>query len=106
WRIAGEKAYPVPPLDPREATALFTARARAADPRFEPSPVIARLCSQLDNLPLTLELAATRVAVFSPEQLLNRLSERLDLLKAVRGGDPPQQTLRAALEGSYEPHRG
>ena len=101
-RIPGEQAYPVPPLDPREATALFTARARAADPRFEPSPVIARLCSQLDNLPLTLELAATRVAVLSPEQLLNRLSERLDLLKAVRGVDPRQQTLRATIEWSYD----
>ncbi len=65
-RIPGEQAYPVPPLDPRDATELFTARARAADPRFEPSPIVARLCSQLDNLPLTLELAATRVAVLSP----------------------------------------
>jgi predicted ATPase/class 3 adenylate cyclase len=101
-RIPGEQAYPVPPLDPGDATAFFTARARAADPRFEPSPVITRLCSQLDNLPLTLELAATRVAVLSPEQLLNRLSERLDLLKAVRGVDPRQQTLRATIEWSYD----
>jgi predicted ATPase len=101
-RIPGEQAYPVPPLDPHAATELFTARARAADPRFEPSPVVARLCSQLDNLPLTLELAATRVAVLSPEQLLSRLSERLDLLKAVRGVDPRQQTLRATIEWSYD----
>jgi predicted ATPase/class 3 adenylate cyclase len=101
-RIPGEQAYPVPPLDPRDATELFTARARAADPRFEPSPIVAKLCSQLDNLPLTLELAATRVAVLSPEQLLARLSERLDLLKAVRGVDPRQQTLRATIEWSYD----
>ena len=101
-RIPGEQAYPVPPLDPRDATALFTARARAADPRFEPGPVITRLCAQLDNLPLTLELAATRVAVLSPEQLLERLSKRLDLLKAVRGLDPRQRTLRATIEWSYD----
>ena len=101
-RIPGEQAYPVPPLDPQDATELFTARARAADPRFEPSPMIERLCAQLDNLPLTLELAATRVAVLSPEQLLDRLSERLDLLKAVRGADPRQQTLRATIEWSYD----
>ena len=101
-RVPGEQAYPVPPLDPEDATELFTARARAADPSFEPTPIIERLCSQLENLPLTLELAATRVAVLSPEQLLDRLSERLDLLKAVRGVDPRQQTLRATIEWSYD----
>jgi predicted ATPase/class 3 adenylate cyclase len=101
-RLPGEQAYPVPPLEPQDATALFTARARAADPRFEPGPIIAQLCSQLDNLPLALELAATRVAVLSPEQLLDRLSKRLDLLKAGRGVDPRQQTLRATIEWSYD----
>ena len=101
-RLPGEQAYPVPPLEPQDATELFTARARAADPRFEPGPIVEQLCSQLDNLPLALELAATRVAVLSPEQLLDRLSKRLDLLKAGRGVDPRQQTLRATLEWSYD----
>ena len=101
-RLPGEQAYPVPPLEPQDATELFTARARAADPRFEPSPVVEQLCSRLDNLPLALELAATRVAVLSPEQLLDRLSKRLDLLKAGRGVDPRQQTLRATIEWSYD----
>jgi predicted ATPase/class 3 adenylate cyclase len=101
-RLPGEQAYPVPPLEPQEATELFTARARAADPRFEPSSVVEQLCSRLDNLPLALELAASRVAVLSPEQLLDRLSKRLDLLKAGRGVDPRQQTLRATIEWSYD----
>jgi predicted ATPase/class 3 adenylate cyclase len=101
-RLAGEQAYPVPPLEPQEATELFTARARAADPRFEPDPIVEQLCSRLDNLPLALELAATRVTVLSPEQLLDRLSKRLDLLKAGRGVDPRQQTLRATIEWSYD----
>jgi predicted ATPase/class 3 adenylate cyclase len=101
-RLPGEQAYPVPPLEPQDATELFTARARAADPRFEPGPIVEQLCSQLDNLPLALELAATRVAVLSPEQLLDRLSKRLDLLKAGRGVDPRQQTLRATIEWSYD----
>jgi class 3 adenylate cyclase len=79
-RLPGEQAYPVPSLEPQDATALFTARARAADPQFEPGPIVDQLCSQLDNLPLALELAATRVAVLSPEQLLDRLSNRLELL--------------------------
>jgi predicted ATPase/class 3 adenylate cyclase len=101
-RVPGEQAYPVPSLEPQDAAELFTARARAADPRFEPGPIVEHLCAQLDNLPLALELAATRVGVLSPEQLLDRLSKRLDLLKAGRGVDPRQQTLRATIEWSYD----
>jgi predicted ATPase/class 3 adenylate cyclase len=101
-RVPGEQAYPVLPLERRDAAELFTARARAADPGFEPGTIIEQLCSQLDNLPLALELAATRVAVLSPKQLLDRLSKRLDLPKAVRGVDPRQQTLRATIEWSYD----
>ena len=101
-RLPGEQAYPVPPLEPEDATELFTTRARAADPRFEARPVVDELCSRLDNLPLALELAAARVSVLSPEQLLDRLSKRLDLLKAGRGVDPRQQTLRATIAWSYD----
>jgi predicted ATPase/class 3 adenylate cyclase len=101
-QLPGEQAYPVPPLEPQDATELFAARARAADPRFETGPIVEQLCSRLDNLPLALELAATRVAVFSPEQLLDRLSRRFELLKAGRGVDPRQQTLRATIEWSYD----
>lgn len=101
-RLPGEQAFPVPPLEPQDATELFAARARAVDPRFEPRPAVHELCSRLDNLPLALELAAARVPVLSPEQLLERLSKRLDLLKAGRGVDPRQQTLRATIEWSYD----
>ena len=101
-RLPGEQAYPVPPLEPRDATDLFTTRARAVDPRFEARPVVHELCSRLDNLPLALELAAARVPVLSPEQLLDRLSRRFDLLKAGRGVDPRQQTLRATIAWSYD----
>src|SRR5207244_13322999 len=100
-QLPGEQAYPVPPLEPQDATELFTARARAADPRFEPGPIVEQLCSRLDNLPLALDLAATRVAVLSPDQLLHPLSKPLELLKAGRGVDPRQQTLRATIEWSY-----
>jgi tetratricopeptide (TPR) repeat protein len=60
------------------------------------------LCRRLDQLPLALELAAARTALFSPKQLLERLSGRLDLLKGGRGDDPRQQTLRATIEWSYD----
>ena len=49
-----------------------------------------------------MELAAARVRLLSPEQLLERLAGRLDLLKAGLGVDPRQQTLRATIEWSYD----
>src|SRR5712692_11322533 len=101
-RVPGEQAYPVPPLEPEDGTELFVARARAALPSFVASDAVPELCARLENLPLALELAAARVRVLSPEQLVERLSQRLDLLKAGRGVDPRQQTLRATIEWSYE----
>jgi predicted ATPase/class 3 adenylate cyclase len=101
-RLPGEQAYAVPPLQPQDGSELFLARARAADPSFAASDAVAELCARLDNLPLALELAAARVRVLSPEQLVDRLGQRLDLLKAGRGADPRQQTLRATLEWSHD----
>ena len=62
----------------------------------------AELCERLDKLPLAIELAAARTVVFSPEQLLERLGQRLDLLKGGRDADPRQRTLRATIEWSYD----
>lgn len=101
-RVPGERAYPVPPLAPEDGTELFLSRALATEPGFVPGPRVGELCATLDNLPLALELAAARVRVLSVEQLLERLSRRLDFLKAGRGVDARQQTLRATIEWSYE----
>jgi predicted ATPase/class 3 adenylate cyclase len=101
-RVRGEQTYPVPPLAEGDGAALFTARARAVDPSFAESDGLSELCRRLDELPLALELAAARTALFSPKQLLERLSERLDLLKGERDADPRQQTLRATIEWSYD----
>lgn len=101
-QVAGEQVYPVPELADSDAVALFCERARALDPAFEENPAVAELCRRLDSLPLALELAAARTSLFSPAQLLERLSERLDLLKAGRGVDPRQQTLRTTIAWSYE----
>ena len=67
-----------------------------------PSPAIGELCARLDGLPLAIELAAARTRVLTPEQILERLGERLDLLKGGRDADPRQQTLRATVEWSYD----
>jgi len=96
-RVQGEVEYPVPPLAEPEAVALFCERAQ-----IEPSEEIAELCARLDNLPLAVELAAARAKALSPAQILERLSQRLDLLKGGRDADPRQQTLRATIEWSYE----
>jgi len=101
-RVQGEQTYPVPPLAEGDGEALFSARARAVDPSFTASEAVGELCLRLDELPLALELAAARTALFSPEQLLERLSERLDLLKGARDADPRQRTLRATIEWSYD----
>jgi len=101
-RIPSEQAYPVPPLEPKDGSELFVARARAMLPGFVASQAVTELCARLEQLPLALELAAARITVLSPEQLLERLAGRLDLLRAGRGVDARQQTLRATIEWSYE----
>src|SRR5207237_455079 len=75
-RIRGEVEYPVPPLTQPEAVELFCARSQ-----LERSDDVAELCRRLDNLPLAVELAAARASVLSPAQILERLSQRLELLR-------------------------
>ena len=96
-RVSGEVEYPVPPLADPEAVALFCERSA-----LKPDDTIAELCRRLDNLPLAVELAAARTNVLSPQQILERLSRRLDLFRAGRGTDSRQATLRAAIEWSHD----
>jgi predicted ATPase len=101
-RVQGEHVYPVPVLERAEARRLFVTRARAAQPGFAPGEHLDELCSRLDDLPLALELAAARTSLLSTEQLLERLGNRLDLLRGGRDAETRQQTLRATIEWSYE----
>ena len=101
-QLPAEQAYAVPPLAPQDGAELFLARARAALPGFVSDETVPEVCARLEHLPLALELAAARIRALSPEQLLGRLSQRLDLLRAGRGVDPRQQTLRATIEWSHE----
>jgi predicted ATPase/class 3 adenylate cyclase len=101
-QLAGERVYQVPPLAEEEGVELFAARARAVGSDFETTAAVEELCARLDNLPLAIELAAARTTVLSPQQILERLSRRSDVLKAGRDADPRQQTLRATIEWSYD----
>ncbi len=89
------------------AIALFVERANAADRRFalndKNAPIIARICEQLDGIPLAIEMAAARVKVLSVEQLAGRLEDRFRILTASnRTALPRQQTMRALIDWSYD----
>ena len=119
-RVRGETVWRVPPLavpagadplsldDPRyEAIRLFADRAAAARAGFElgddNAEAVARLCRTLDGMPLAIELAAARVRALSVEQIASRLDDRFRLLATGdRTAPPRQQTLRAAVDWSYE----
>jgi predicted ATPase len=96
-RVGGEVEYRVPPLAEREAVELFCTRSG-----LDAGETIAELCARLDSLPLPVELAAARASILSPAQILDRLPQRLDLLRGGRDADPRQATLRATIEWSYE----
>jgi predicted ATPase/class 3 adenylate cyclase len=100
--IAAEQEFPVPTLPIGDAATLFTQRARQLDPRFEPDSAVIQIAERLDGLPLALELAAARVKVLTPGQILQRLGRSLDLLTSGAHDAPARQrTLRGTVEWSY-----
>jgi predicted ATPase/Tfp pilus assembly protein PilF len=116
-RLYGESEFPVSPLavsadssgrvEEAAAVQLFVRRAAWARPGFSMTPensgVIAEICRRLDGIPLAIELAAAWLRVLSPEALLNRLSNRLDVLSGgARDLPERQQTLRGTIAWSYE----
>jgi predicted ATPase/class 3 adenylate cyclase len=96
-RVQGEVEYSVPPLASPEAVALFCERSQ-----LDPADDITELCARLDDLPLAVELAAARTKALSPTQILERLSDRFDLLRGGRDAEARQQTLRATIAWSYD----
>ncbi len=103
---------PVPGANDRAGAAnadpirLFCERAQAAraDFRLTPAltPVVVEICRRLDGLPLAIELAAARIKLFSPQELLERLERRLPLLTQGATDLPPRvQTLENAIAWSY-----
>jgi predicted ATPase/DNA-binding SARP family transcriptional activator len=119
--VSGEQEFPVPPLDlpptgplpdleglaACDAVALFVARSRGADPNFDlnagNAAAVAEITRRLDGLPLAIELAAARIKLLTPDDLLSRLEQRLGLLV----GGPADalnrhRTLRDAIAWSYD----
>ena len=89
------------------AVSLFVARAQQVRPEFNLTESNAADClalvRQLDGLPLAIELAASRIRLFLPKQLLTRLSEHLGMLRS-RGEERPSRhkTLMSAVEWSFQ----
>ena len=90
-----------------EAGRLFVERASAVRPDFsltdDNAATVARLCQQLDGIPLALELAAARVNAFDVHTIVTRLADRFVLLKSGnRLASPRHQTLQALVQWSYD----
>ena len=101
-RIHAECRYAVEPLPEADAVELFAERARAVDARFAPDEAVAGICRRLDGLPLAVELAAARIGLLSPPELLARLDRALPLLTGgARDAPERQRTLRATIEWSH-----
>ena len=119
--LTGEQEFPISPLavpaigeslDPAEvldydAVALFVTRARGSDPNFaldsSNARAVAEITARLDGLPLAIELAAARIRLLTPQDLLARLEQSLSILT----GGPADaasrhRTLRDAIAWSYD----
>jgi predicted ATPase len=102
-RLGPEHEYEVPPFNRAEGIEFFVAKARAIKPDFQADGAVPEICSRLDDLPLALELAAARVKVLSPAQILERLEQRLPLLTGgARDLPERQRTLRATIDWSHD----
>ena len=122
--LYGEQEYPVPPLasapelrvaaaasaealSQYEAVQLFIERAVAVKPEFRVTnanaPAVAEICVRLDGLPLAIELAAARIKLLTPEQMLARLEQSLSLLASTAQNlSARQRTLRGAMDWSFD----
>jgi len=102
-QVESEHRYSVEPLPDDDAELLFVLRASAVAPGFRRTAAVGEICRRVDGLPLAIELAAARIALLDPEELLARLEHRLSLLGS-RSRDAParQRTLRTTIEWSYD----
>jgi predicted ATPase len=102
--VAEEQVWPVRSLGADAATRLFLERAHSVAPEFsdEDSEAIAEICRRLDGIPLAIELAASRTSSMAPSDIRDRLDHRFKLLVGTRRGLERHQTLRQAVQWSYD----
>jgi predicted ATPase/class 3 adenylate cyclase len=105
-RVAAEHLVALGPLARDDAVRLFVQRARTVLPEFSPTEddhvAIGSICTQLDSMPLAIELAAARVGLLGPQELERRLERPLGLLThGERDAPERQRSLRATIEWTH-----
>ena len=111
-RLSAEHLWPVPSLavsegDDSPGVQLFVERARAVSPQFTldreaDALAVVEICRRLDGIPLAIELAAARMVSMRPAEVRDRLGDRFRLLAGGRRGLERHQTLRHAVQWSYD----
>ena len=120
-RLSAEQEFPVPPLAmpapadvadlghlaANPSLALLLDRARRTSPSFDLTSanalLLASVCIQLEGLPLAIELAAARLKVLTPGEMLFRLGSRMEVLAgSTRDVPARQRALRNAIAWSYD----
>lgn len=89
------------------AVALFRQRVQSYLPSFKitesNAQAVVDLCARLDGLPLAIELAAARIKLFSPQTLLDRLSQGQQILTSDFRDIPERhRTLYYLIQWSYD----
>ncbi|MBO3736766.1 AfsR/SARP family transcriptional regulator [Actinoplanes flavus] len=109
-QVEGERRFEVPPLSAGaagEAVELFAQRAAAVDPDGAAGldgarDAVVRLCADLDNLPLAIELAAAQCAVLSVDQLATLAHDRFVVLRGGPRGNRRHATILATVQWSWD----
>jgi len=102
--VADEQIWPVRSLDVDAAANLFIERAHNMAPGFTPddADAVMEICRRLDGIPLAIELAASRISSMSLDDVRDRLDRRFKLLVGSRRSLERHQTLRHAVQWSYD----
>ncbi|MGW1612493.1 ATP-binding protein [Streptomyces sp. NPDC002285] len=101
--VTGELLFPLAPLGEDEAVELLVDRAAQPGVVVREDADVREVCRRLDGIPLAIELAAGRLRMLSPRQVLERLDDRFRLLTGGgRDGLPRHRTLRTAVGWSHE----
>ena len=100
--VAREQIWPVKSLKVGAAVELLVERAHSVAPGFSADDAVLEICHRLDRIPLAIELAASRMASMTATEVRDRLDDRFKLLVGSRRGLERHQTLRHAVQWSYD----
>jgi predicted ATPase/DNA-binding winged helix-turn-helix (wHTH) protein len=106
-RISGERVYRLPPMTNPEGMHLFALRAAALGTNFSMGQrnesTVSAIVEHLDGIPMAIELAAARMGMMTPDQLLSELDRRFFLLDSSdRNAHPRHRSLRSLVQWSYD----